>query len=222
MIYFALLIPLFTALIYLLTALAFKVDTVFYGSFWFDLPPLVLVVSSFLWLYRKYVLRRELSTDFWLHLCFLAPFALWYPWVITRGSGGGNAGFGGFLYFVEWLSKHPNFAGVNIQVLIGLACMLAVSLLPAIYAFHALSEKPRMGMLLTIYSVCLIAFMPVFIRLDLMLWISGFSGAELQNSAQIAVHGLELAYGPLLHTAAISVMSWHVVSTLINKPANYY
>ena len=126
MLYFAFLIPLFIALIYLLTALAFKTDEVFYGTFWFDLPPLVLIAAAGIWLYRKFVLRRVLSNDFWLYLCFLAPFALWYPWAITGGAT--TPGYGGFLYFMQWLSKNPNFGPVNIQVLIGIICMITIGL----------------------------------------------------------------------------------------------
>jgi len=216
MIYFALLIPLFIALIYLSTALAFHIDSVFYDTFWFDLPPLVLLIASFIWLYRKFVLRRTLSNDFWLYLCFLAPFALWYPWVIT--SGATSPGYGGILHFVQWLTKNPNFGPINIQVLIGIICKITIAVLPAFYAFHALSEKPVMSRLLILYSICLIAFMPVFIRLDLMLWIAGFGGGDESR----VISGSDFFYGPLLQTAALAIMSWHVVSALINKPANYY
>ena len=120
---------------------------------------------------------------------------------------------------LQWLTKNPNAGAVNLQVFIGIVCMIAITALPPVYAFHALSEKPRMGRLLLLFSICLIAFMPVFIRLDLMLWISGFGGS---SSPTGGVLGLELAYGPLLHTAPLAIMSWHVVSTLIHKPANYY
>jgi hypothetical protein len=219
MLYFAFLIPLFIALIYLLTALAFETDSVFYGTFWFDLPPLVLLIASFIWVYRKYVLRRTLSNEFWLYLCFLAPFALWYPWVITNAS---ETGYGGFLYLVEWLTKNPNFGAVNLQVLIGIICMITITVLPPVYAFHALSDKPRMSRLLLLFSIGLLAFMPVFIRLDLMLWISGFGGGPPQLNDNGDVHGVDLTYGPLLHTAPLAIMGWHVVSTLIKKPANYY
>lgn len=219
MVYFAFLIPLFIALIYLLTALAFKTDTVFHGTFWFDLPPLVLIIASFIGLYRKYVLRKTLSNSFWLYLCFLAPFALWYPWVIT---GSKNQGYGGILYFMQWVSKHPNFGPFNIQVLIGIFCMIAIAVLPAVYAFHALSDKPRMSRLLLLYSICLIAFMPVFIRLDLMLWITGLSGGTLQTNGSATLHGLSFVYGPLLHTVPLGVMSQHVVAMLIRKPSSYY
>lgn len=220
MIYFALLIPLFIALIYLLTAVAFKIDSVFYDTFWFDLPPLVLVTASFIWIYRKFVLRRTLSSDFWLYLCFLAPFALWYPWVITGGST--DPGYGGVLHFMTWLTKNPNFGSVNLQVLIGIVCMIAITVLPPVYAFHALSDKPHMGRLLVIYSICLIAFMPVLVRLDLMLWVTGFSDSTPQSGESESLYGLDYVYGPLLHTAPIAIMSWHVVSTLIKKPDNYY
>jgi hypothetical protein len=218
MLYFAYLIPLFIALIYLLTALAFKTDQVFYGTLWFDLPPALLFIASFIWVYRKFVLHRNLSSDFWLYLCFLAPFALWYPWVITNGSN--DPGYGGFLYFVQWLSKHPNVGPVNIQVLIGMLCMLAISVLPSVYAFHALSDRPRMGRLLVLYSIGLMAFVPVLIRLDLMLWITGFSGSPSQTGD--GLESMALTYGPLLHTAPLAIMSWHVVTSLIKKPANYY
>jgi hypothetical protein len=33
---------------------------------------------------------------------------------------------------------------------------------------------------------------------------------------------MALTYGPLLHTAPLAIMSWHVVASLIKKPANYY
>ena len=220
MIYFALLIPLFIALIYLLTALAFKIDSVFYDTFWFNLPPLVLLTASFIWLYRKFVLRRTLSNDFWLYLCFLAPFALWYPWVITSGSA--DPGYGGILHFMEWLTKNPNAGGVNIQVLVGIICKITITVLPPIFAFHALSDKPVMSRLLVIYSICLIAFMPVFIRLDLMLWITGFTDTPSPTDESSGIYGLDFVYGPLLQTAPLAIMTWHVVSALIHKPANYY
>ena len=219
MLYFALLIPLFIALIYLLTALAFKTDSVFYDTFWFDLPPFVLLSASSIWLYRKYVLRRTLSNDFWMYLCFLAPFALWYPWVIT---GATEPGYGGVLYFAEWLTKNPNVGAFNLQVLIGMICMITIVVLPPFYAFHALSDKPRMSWLLLLFSISLLAFMPVFMRLDLMLWITGFGGGTSQINANSVIQGMDLLYGPLLHTAPLTIMGWHVVSTLIHKPANYY
>ncbi|WP_455212060.1 hypothetical protein [Kaarinaea lacus] len=161
-----------------------------------------------------------MSNDFWLYLCFLAPFALWYPWVITGGST--DPGYGGILHFMEWLTKNPNVGPVNIQVLIGVICMITITALPPVYAFHALSEKPVMGRLLVLYSICLIAFTPVFIRLDLMLWITGFSDAPQQTGDNEGLYGLDLVYGPLLHTVPVAVMSWHVIATLIKKPDNYY
>lgn len=220
MLYLAFLIPLFVALIYLFSALAFKTDTVFHGTLWFHLPPLVIAAAPLAWLILKYGRQAVHSNNnFWLYMCFLTPFALIYPWVITGSTA---PGYGGFLYFMEWLTKNPNAGPVNIQVFIGILCMISIAFIPSFYAYQALSHKPRTSWLLALFSVGLIAFTPVFIQLDLMLWISGFVDTPTPARNSNGLHGLDLLYGPLLHTTPLLIMSWHVVSTIIKKPANYY
>lgn len=220
MLYFTFLIPLFVAVIYLFTATAFKTDSVFSGTIFFHLPPLVLTLFPVVWLILKYGLRsNQPSREFWLYMCFLSPFAVIYPWVITSGTP--SAGYGGFLYFIEWLTKHPNLGPINIQVLIGTVCVIGIALLPAIYAYQALAEKPELGKLIFYLSLFLLFFAPVFIRLDLMLWLSGWSGEPLSANNGGARQGLALLYGPLLHTAPLFVMIWHVTATIAHKPAHY-
>jgi hypothetical protein len=218
--YLSYLIPQFVAWLYLLTALAFQTDTVMHGTFWFYLPPLIIVSVPILGLILKHGLHTVHSNNFLLYLCFLAPFALWYPWVITGGHT--YPGYGGFLYFMEWLTKHPNLGPINIQVFIGIICVIALALLPSFYANQALSEKPRAGVLLLLLSLCLIAFAPVFIRLDLMLWITGFTSTPPAERSGGGLYGFDLLYGPLLHTVPLLIMIWHVGSIMVKKPANYY
>ena len=218
--YISFLIPQFIALIYLLTALAFKTDSVLHNTSWFYLPPLIIVTAPLVWLILKHGLRTVHNNNFWLYLCFLAPFALLYPWVITSGQT--YPGYGGFLYFMEWLTKNPNLGPVNLQVFIGILCLIALATLPSVYAHQALSDKPRTATLLMLFSVCLIAFAPVFIRLDLMLWIRGFASPPPMGRAGGGLYGFDLLYGPLLHTVPLLIMIWHVGSIMIKKPANYY
>jgi len=218
--YISFLIPQFIAWIYLLTALAFQTDSVFHSTFWFYIPPLIIFTAPVMGLILKHGLHAVRDNSFWLYLCFLAPFAILYPWVLTGGHS--YPGYGGFLYFMEWLTKYPNLGPVNIQVLIGLVCIIAVGILPSFYAYQALSEKPRVANLLLLFSLCLIAFAPVFIRLDLMLWITGFSGNVPAQRSGGGLYGFDLLYGPLLHTTPLLVMIWHVISIMIKKPANYY
>lgn len=218
--YISFLIPQFIAWIYLLTALAFQTDSVLHNTMWFYLPPLIIIITPALGLILKHGLHAVRDNNFWLYLCFLAPFAVLYPWVITGGHS--YPGYGGFLYFMEWLTKHPNLGPINIQVFIGMVCIIALALLPSVYAHQALSDRPRIAMLLLLFSVCLIAFAPVFVRLDLMLWITGLTGHSPVERSGGGLYGLDLLYGPLLHTVPLLIMVWHLVTVMIKKPANYY
>ena len=218
--YISFLIPQFIAWIYLLSALAFQTDSLMHGTIWFYLPPLVITATPILGLILKHGLHAVHDNNYWLYLCFLGPFAVLYPWVITGAHI--YPGYGGFLYFMDWLTKYPNLGPLNIQVLIGMVCVIALAVLPSFYAQQALSDKPRTSVLLLLFSVCLVAFAPVFIRLDLMLWITGFTGAAPELRSGGGLYGFDLLYGPLLHTVPLLIMIWHVSSIMIKKPANYY
>jgi hypothetical protein len=218
--YISFLAPQFIAWIYLLTALAFHTDSVLHGTLWFSLPPLIIVTVPVAGLILKYGLHTIHNNNFLLYLCFLAPFALFYPWVITGANT--YPGYGGFLYFIEWLTKYPNLGPINIQVFIGIVCVIALAMLPSVYAYQALSDRPQMAKLLLLFSLCLFAFAPVFIRLDLMLWITGFTSAPPLDRSGGGLYGYDLFFGPLLHTAPLLIMVWHIVSIMIKKPANYY
>jgi hypothetical protein len=161
----------------------------------------------------KYGMRQKnlLPQDYWLYLCFLAPFAVIYPWVITSGPPMG--GYGGVVFFTHWLTKYPNFGPVNIEVLIGMVCVIGVALLPALFANTATNQRPNPLVLLMLFVVNLIMFVPVFIRLDLNLWITGLLGQT---------GNIEGLYGPALHTAPFMVMTWYAIKLLIRKPASGY
>ncbi|WP_455204984.1 hypothetical protein, partial [Kaarinaea lacus] len=107
MLYFLCLTPVFLAVIYLISALAFNSDSVFSGTVLYHLPPLILALFPFAWFAVKYRFHFfQLRENFWLYLCFLAPLAVIYPWVIT--SGPPASGSGGYLFFAHWLTKYPN------------------------------------------------------------------------------------------------------------------
>lgn len=219
MLYFLFLIPVFISSIFLFSALAFQSDDIFYNTLLFHLPPLILVLMPIAWLVLKYGMKREdLPQHFWLYLCFLAPFAVMYPWVVSNGSALG--GLGGILYFMEWLTKNPNFGTINLEVLTGIVCVISIAFFPAIFAYKALEDKPNVSILMLLFIGNLIMFVPVFIRLDLMLWVTGLNSDNIP--ADSTIHGLGVVYGPLLHTVPLVIMISYILYITFRKPSHSY
>ncbi len=101
--------------------------------------------------------------------CILAPLAVAGHWTLAPTPVG--MGSGGFSYFLQWLTRYPNFGPVNWEVLLGMICVLALHFLPAFFAaYSVLSDKPRFAVLFFIFLFQLTFYLPVLIRLDADTW----------------------------------------------------
>lgn len=113
--------------------------------------------------------------------CGLAPLAVLAPWVVVPGHLG--VGYGGLWFFLGWVSRYPTFHGVNHEVVLGIACVLACAVLPPVFA-ACLPGRPDRGPWLAtgVFVAFGFAWVPVFVRLDL---------------EQVLYAGVVLLHGPL-------------------------
>ncbi len=126
--------------------------------------------------------------------CFVGPVALVYPWTTV------SIGFGGFDFFVTWLTAYPNFGPINYEVLGGMFCVMASVIVPAMFASYVLgSNQPRPWLLFTMTIGSLICWAAVICRLDYALLYEGLIGNF--GPWQVSV-------GPLLRTAAMLTMAY--------------
>jgi hypothetical protein len=95
--------------------------------------------------------RRLLHVAF----CILSPLGLLFPWVV----------FGGVQAYdwVEWLTKYPDFGPINLEVGLGILCMLVCSLLPFGFGMYYIFGKVlRRNILVMLLVAELVFFLPVF------------------------------------------------------------
>jgi hypothetical protein len=129
--------------------------------------------------------------------CLLAPASLLAPWVVVPSKLPG-VGLGGMAYFFNWAVKYPNLGFINLQVSLGIFCLVGVALVPLAFADAVRLSMPRL--LKAFALVQLILLIPVWIALDWQLILTAAS-AELAFSLR-----LFLAAGPILHTVPLAVM----------------
>ncbi|MDH5327557.1 MAG: hypothetical protein OEZ68_01455 [Gammaproteobacteria bacterium] len=194
--------PLFIAVIYLITALIYRVDNVFAGTVFFHLPPLLMLfIPAVYVLQRLGMLQLRLPSNLWLYSAFLAPLALLYSWVMA----GQPLTAQGYLFFMDWLSRDPNVGPLNFQVLFAISCMLGGAFLPSLFALRALSSIDIRGLLI-LFFINIVVFIPVFVKMDLLLWYAAFSSHP--NTS------LSLAYGPLLRTGSLFCCGLFIIGRL--------
>lgn len=123
-----------------------------------------------------------------------APVALFYPWTVaTRFPGA----VGELSFFLRWLTRYPNFGPINIEVLAGIAAILATGFIPALTAVLYLLRAQRLA-LQAAAVISLIAYVPVLVRLDVDLlriaglWFEQFGYQPVP------------AYGPAIRAMAIA------------------
>ncbi len=135
----------------------------------------------------------------------LAPLALLYPWTAAPGHLGME--LGGPELFRHWLTKYPNLGPVNFQVLLGILCILGASVAPAILAIHRLMGGHRRVLVLLLAAATVVAYVPVLIRLDVMLLLVGVLGAPPQPEAAGGplVRGLAAVATVILAARAIRI-----------------
>lgn len=149
--------------------------------------PILLLVSASVAKQHARGLRRLAS----LSPCFLAPLAVLSAWTPTPGPG-----YGGWGFFLHWLTKYPNFGPINIEVFLGIVCVLLSALLPAVFAGYAITQHPRRLSVLALLALELACLVAVVIKLDLglLFWGVGllmgptlFAGPVLRLSGAVAM-----------------------------------
>lgn len=204
MIYFLFYTPLFIATLYLITAFVYQVGNAFEQSLLYHLPPLILLLIPLLWfLSQRRLIQWRLEDNAWIYVGFVAPLAVIYPWVMAMEPLAGQ----GYLFFMQWLGKEPNFGPVNFQVFFAIFCILSGSLIPALFALRAVLSIDIRSLLL-LFLINVVVFIPVFFKMDLLLWYHALV-------SQPGVEGsLSLLYGPLLRTTSLFCCGLYLIQRL--------
>lgn len=138
--------------------------------------------------------------------CALAPTACAAPWVPS------GWGFDGWQYFLHWLTKYPNAGPINIQVLLGILCVLGVLFAPLGFGLYGLLvRQPRVKHLSVLALLYLVPQLAVFIQLDVHLWMASL----IDEIVFIAL------LGPILHLLpCVSLLGLLFQSSAFNSPEN--
>ena len=161
--------------------------------------PILLLVSASVAKQNTLRLRRLAS----LSPCVLAPLAVLSVWTLAPGPG-----YGGWGFFLHWLTKYPNFGPINIEVFLGIVCVLLSSFLPAVFAGYAITQRPRRLAVLTLLALELACLVAVIINLDLGLLFWGFG----------LFMGPTLFAGPVFRLAGAVAMSVAAARICLRKP----
>jgi hypothetical protein len=96
---------------------------------------------------------------------------LLFPWAVVPS----HIGFatGGWSFFLEWLTKYPNFGPINLEVGLGILFVVVCSLLPFGFgAYLVFAKTPRRRVLVMLLVAELVFFLPVLTQLDIGMWMS--------------------------------------------------
>jgi hypothetical protein len=143
-------------------------------------------------------------------ICALTPFSLIYPWVITPGNMGLSCG--GYTFFLEWLTKYPNFGKINIEVFIGIASVLISSLLPAILSYLHNFKMHYRRIIIAMVIIEIAAYVPVLIKLDWLMFLSGIMGNSWLGGGTI--RDLSVATGPSLRLVSFLMIAGAAIKAL--------
>ncbi len=109
--------------------------------------------------------RRRLRREAFLTPCAFAPLAVLAPWVVAPSAFGPS--YGSFPFFVAWLTRYPTFGPVNHEVLLGIGAVLGACAMPSVLAVYATTRRSlRPHVVATLALLQLVAYVPVFVRLD--------------------------------------------------------
>ena len=162
------------------------------------LVPILLLVSASVAKQHARGLRRLAP----LSPCALAPLAVLSAWTTAPGPG-----YGGWGFFLHWLTKYPNFGLINIEVFLGIVCVLLSSLIPAVFAGYAITQHPRRLSVLALLALELACLVAVAINLDVGFL---FCGVGL-------LMGPTLFAGPVFRLAGAVAMSVAAVRICLRK-----
>jgi hypothetical protein len=131
----------------------------------------------------------------------LAPLAVCFPWTVAPDHLG--LGFGEFGFFLHWLTKYPSQGPINVEVLLGILCVLGCAFLPWLTAALALSHRGSRITRAVLLGLALIPYVPVLIRLDLLLFAAGI---VMKSTSFQPVPPIWAAFGAMLRLTAILSM----------------
>ena len=160
--------------------------------------------------------KQELWRAALLSVCAVAPFAVFYPWVIIPGKIG--LATGDFLFFLGWLTRYPNLGPLNVEVFLGICCVILASFLPALFAYCSMGAVPRRKRSKTSLGILLvdvIVTIPLFANLDrslLLFWVFGYTWLD----GETHIRNVFLAIGPLLRLIALAI----AVLVMLKPPIN--
>jgi hypothetical protein len=110
-----------------------------------------------------------------LTFCFLTPFGLLGGWALVPGHLG--VAVAGFTFFAGWLTKYPNFLGINGEVLAGMICIVGASFIPPLAGLLCLGDRsPNKKLLGALFAWELVFFVAILYRLDALAWLFLFDG----------------------------------------------
>jgi hypothetical protein len=132
------------------------------------LAPVLVHVSASIATQHARILGRLAA----LSPCWLAPLAILNAWTLAPGF---PYAYGGYGFFLHWLTKYPNFGPINLEVFLGIVCVLLSSLLPAVFASYAITQRPRRLAVLALVALELPCLVAVIINLDFGLLLAGFT-----------------------------------------------
>ena len=136
--------------------------------------------------------------------CFLAPLSILHVWAIVPSPMG--VGLGGLQTFLHWLTKYPNWGPVNMEILLGILCVLGAGATPVGFGLAALKPKVHRWVLVLLAIGWAIPFVTVVLYLDGTLW---WLGTTSFPSFGGPVTDRSVLYGPILR--AMPVISMGVV-----------
>jgi len=200
------LLPLVVAFAFLVHEAATGIGVVNAVTYWTIYLELLVPIALVLWKLRASnddpLGTAQLAL---LCPCFLAPLSIVYPWTVAPTHLG--VGYGGFTFFLRWLTKYPNLGPVNYEVLLGMLCVLGSSSMPVLFAAYTLYRKaPTIAVSAFILLASLVPFVPAFVRLDLDLVRMGLAGAPSLVSYDRVPLAFAL-YGPLMRSLALGSMA---------------
>ena len=141
---------------------------------------------------------RTLASRLFATPALLAPVAVCFPWTVAPSHLG--LAFGDLEFFLHWLTKYPTWGRLNHEVLLGILCVLGCAFLPWLAAVLRLYEKGGRAALMTLLGLVLIPYIPVLIRLDVLLFIAGLPLGVLPAPP------IWVVFGPVLRLASILSM----------------
>lgn len=138
---------------------------------------------------------------------FMAPMALFNAWTLVPSHIGGVS-WGGIHYFLETVTRYPNFSSVNSMLFLGMLAVLCASYLPVIIAWGYLSFWSKRTMYV-LALLALAAYLMVAANLDFNLWLAGLYGTE-EHSLIFLLHG------PISRTLAVISACYLVIRLMLD------